>query len=87
MNHFEALRKKVEDLRVEIAEIQYMNEKYRHQDRNKIAAHVAHSHRQERLEAIRHELSQLADLGRKVLSIEETEAKHSSRPFLVKKVS
>jgi hypothetical protein len=87
MDHFEALHEKVERLRVEIAEIQYLNERFRRYDRDKIDAQIAHSRRHERLEAIQQELSQLADLGRKVLSVEETKAKHLSRPFLVKKVS
>lgn len=87
MNHLEALREKIGSLRLEIAEIRELNEQYWRQGRNTTDAHVAYSHRHERLEAIQQELAPLAGLGRKVPSVVEMKAKHSSRPFLVKKVS
>jgi hypothetical protein len=79
MNHLEVLRDKIGRLRVEIAQIQELNEQYRHQVRNEPHAHVAHGKRQERLQAIQEELSQLAGLGRKVRSIEEMKEKHRAR--------
>jgi conjugal transfer/entry exclusion protein len=87
MDHFEVLREKVGRLRAEIAQIQEQNQQYRRQGRNDTEAQIAHGQRQERLQAIQQELSQLAGLGRKVLSIEEMKEKHRSRMHLVKKVS
>jgi hypothetical protein len=74
-------------LRVEIAEIQELNQQYRFQDRNDAEAHVAHGQRHERLQAIRQELAQLAALGRKVRLVEEMKEKHRSRLHLVKEAS
>jgi transposase len=86
MNHLEVLREKIGRLRVEIAEIQELNERYRRQDRN-VSDEVAHGQRQERLLAIQQELSQLAGLGRKVRSIEEMKEVHRARLHPAKKVS
>jgi hypothetical protein len=87
MGHLEVLREKIGRLRMEIAQIQELNDNYRRQDRNEPGAHVAHGQRHERLQAIQQELAQLAGLGRKVESIEEMKEKHRSRLHLVKKVS
>ena len=87
MGHLEVLRERIGRLRVEIAQIQELNEHYRRQDRNEPDAHIAHGQRQERLLAIQQELAQLAGLGRKVESIEVAKEKHRSRLHLVKKVS
>jgi hypothetical protein len=87
MDHLEVLREKIGRLRLEIAQIQESNEQYRRQDRNETDAQVAHGQRHERLQAIQQELAQLADLGRKVRSVEELKEKHRSRLHLVKKVS
>jgi hypothetical protein len=87
MGHLEVLREKIGRLRMEIAQIQELNEHYRRQVRNEPSAHVAHGQRHERLQAIQQELVQLAGLGRKVESIEEMKEKHRSRLHLVKKVS
>jgi hypothetical protein len=87
MDHLEVLREKVGCLRLEIAQIQHLNEQYRRQEWNGTDAQVAHGQRQERLQAIQQELAQLAALGRKVQSIEEAKEKHRSRLHLVKKVS
>ncbi len=87
MDHLEVLREKIGRLRVEIAQIQELNKQYRRQDRNEPDAQVAHGQRHERLQAIQQELAKLADLGRKVQSIEEMKEKHRSRLHLVKKVS
>ena len=86
MNHLEVLREKIGRLRVEIAEIQELNERYRRQNRNE-SDEVAHGQRQERLLAIQQELSQLAGLGRKVRSIEEMKEVHRARLHPAKKVS
>jgi hypothetical protein len=87
MDHIEVLRKKVGRLRVEIAEIQELNRQYRLQGGNGTQAQVAHGQRQERLQAIQQELSQLAGLGRKVVSVEEMKEKHRSRLHPVKQAS
>ena len=78
------LREKIERLRVEIADIQELNEQFRRGGRNGTEAQVAHGQRHERLQAIQHELAQLADLGRRVHSTEVMKEKHRSRLHLVK---
>jgi hypothetical protein len=87
MDHLEALREKIGRLRLEIAQIQELNEQYRRQDKNGQDTQAAHIQRHERLQAIQQELSQLAGLGRKVVSVEEIKENHRSRLHLVKKVS
>jgi hypothetical protein len=87
MDYLEILREKIERLRVEIAQIQELNEQYRRRDRNEIDAQVAHGQRHERLQAIQQELAQLAGLGRKVQSVEERKENHGSRLHLLKKAS
>ena len=87
MDHLEVLREKIGRLRVEIAQIQKLNEKYRFHGGNGAEEQVAHGQRQERLQAIQQELTQLASLGHKVRSVEEMKEKHRSRLYLVKKVS
>jgi hypothetical protein len=87
MDHLEVLREKIGRLRAEIAQIQELNQQYRLQESNGTDAQVAHGQRHERLQAIQQELSQLSDLGRKVLSVEEMKEKHRARMHLVKKVS
>jgi len=87
MDHLEVLREKIGRLRVEIAQIQELNEQYRRQDRKGPDALVAHVQRHERLQAIQQELAQLAGLGGKVQSIEEMREKYRSRLHLVKKAS
>jgi hypothetical protein len=87
MDHLEVLREKIGRLRAEIAQIQELNQQYRLHESNGTDAQVAHGQRHERLQAIQQELSQLSDLGRKVLSVEEMKEKHRARMHLVKKVS
>jgi hypothetical protein len=87
MDHLDVLREKIGRLRVEIAHIQELNEKYRLRSGNETEAQIAHGQRHERLQAIQQELAQLADLGRKVLSVEEMKEKHRSRLRLVKQAS
>jgi hypothetical protein len=84
MDHLLVLREKIGRLRKEIAEIQTLNEQFRHDGGNGIGAQVAHGQRNERLQAIQHELVRLADLGRKVVSTEQMKEKHRSRLHLVK---
>jgi len=87
MDQVDVLREKVERLRVEIAQIQELNNRYRLRDWNDTEAQVAHGQRQERLQAIQQELAQLAGLGSRVRSVEEMKERHRSRQHLVKKAS
>ena len=87
MDHLEVLRQKIGALRAEIAQLQGLNEQYRRVGRHDTLAQVAHGQRQERLQEIQQELTQLADLGRRVRSVEQMKEQHRSRPYLVKKVS
>jgi phosphoglycerate-specific signal transduction histidine kinase len=87
MDHLAVLREKVGRLREEIAHLQELNNQYRQQGRNEIQAQVAHGQRHERLQAIQQELSQLADLGRRVRSVEQMKEQHRSRLHLVKQAS
>ena len=87
MDHLEVLREKIGRLRAEIAHIQELNQQYRLRGGNGTDAQIAHGQRHERLQAIQQELSQLSDLGRKVVSVEEMKEKHRARMHLVKKVS
>jgi hypothetical protein len=84
MDHLIVLREKIGSLRAEIAELQKLNEEYRRQGRNDTQAQVAHGQRHERLQAIQQELIQLADLGRRVRSVEQMKEEHRSRLHLVK---
>ena len=87
MDHVEVLRARIGRLRVEIAEIQKLNTQYRLQGRNGEEAQVVHGQRHERLQAIQQELAQLANLGHKVVSLEEMKEKHRSRLHLVRRAS
>jgi hypothetical protein len=87
MDHLAVLREKIARLRVEIADLQELNEQYRREARHETAAQIAHGKRHERLEAIRQELAQLADLGRRVLSMEERKEEHRSRLQIGSKAS
>lgn len=87
MDHLAVLREKIGSLRAEIAHLQELNDQYRRQGRHETEAHVAHGQRQERLQAIQHELVQLAGLGRRVLSVEQRKAEHRSRLHIVEKAS
>jgi TolA-binding protein len=87
MDHLEVLREKVARLRDEIAHLQELNDQYRRQRHNETEAQIAHGQRHERLQAIQQELAQLADLGRRVLSVEQRKEEHRSRLHLVKKAS
>src|SRR3954462_6634415 len=75
MDDLSVLRDKVGRLREEIAAIQKLNEQFRRDGWNGADAQVAHGQRNERLQAIQHELVHLADLGRKVVSTEQMKGK------------
>lgn len=87
MDHLAVLRDKIASLRAEIAQIQELNDQYRREGKNEVPAQVAHGQRHERLQAIQQELSQLADLGRRVRSVEQMKEQHRARLHLVKKAS
>ena len=82
MDHLGVLRNKIGRLRVEIAEIQALNQQFRRDGGKGADAQVAHGQRNERLQAIQHELVQLANLGRRVVSTEQMKEKHRSRLHL-----
>ncbi|HYM77142.1 MAG TPA: hypothetical protein VE377_14305 [Candidatus Dormibacteraeota bacterium] len=79
MDHLAVLREKIGSLRAEIAHLQELNAQYRLHSRNETEAQVAHGQRHERLQAIQQELTQLADLGRRVRSVEQMKEEHRSR--------
>lgn len=87
MDHLEVLREKIAGLRAEIAQLQELNNQYRRGNRNEPQAQIAHSQRHERLEAIQQELAKVADLGRRVRSIEQMKEQHRTGPYMAKKVS
>jgi hypothetical protein len=84
MDHLVVLRDKIGRLREEIADIQQLNEHFRRDGWKSADAQVAHGRRNERLQAIQHELVRLADLGRKVVSTEQMRENHRTRLHLVK---
>jgi hypothetical protein len=85
LDHIKALREKIASLRLEIADIQTLNEQYRFGVQRGRDAQIAHGQRLERLQGIQEELVQLSNLGRKTLSIEQMREKH--RSYFAKKVS
>jgi len=87
IDHLEVLREKIGRLRAEIAQIKELNSLYRMQGGNDTDAQAAHGHRNERLQAIQQELARLANLGHKVVSVDEMKEKHRSRLHLVKQAS
>jgi len=84
MDHLLVLRDKIGRLREEIADIQKLNEQFRRDGLNGADAQVAHGRRNDRLQAIQHELVQLGELGRKVVSTEQMRENHRTRLHLVK---
>jgi hypothetical protein len=87
MDHLAVLRDKVGRLRAEIADLQELNQLYRREPRHETQDQVAHGQRHERLQAIQQELAQLADLGRRVRSLEQMKEQQRSRAPLAKKLS
>jgi hypothetical protein len=90
MDDLAVLREKIESLCDEIAHLKELNDQYQRagsQSRNGTEAQIAHGKRLERLQEIQQELVQLADLGRRVFSVEQKKEEHRSRLHLVKKAS
>ena len=83
MDHLEVLREKIARLRAEIAQIQALNQEYRLREWVGTEAQVAHGQRHERLQAIQQELAQVAELGRRVLSVEKMKERNRARRHLV----
>jgi hypothetical protein len=84
MDHLGVLRDKIGRLRLEIADIQELNQQFRRDGGKGADVQVAHGQRNKRLQAIQHELVKLADLGRRVVSTEQMKEKHRSRLHPVK---
>jgi hypothetical protein len=84
MDHLGVFRDKIGRLRLEIADIQELNQQFWRDGGNGTGDQVAHGQRSERLQEIQHELMQLADLGRGVVSTEQLREKHRSRLHLAK---
>jgi len=70
MDYLGVFKDKIGRLRLEIADIQELNQQFRRDGRHGAVVHFAHGQRSERLQAIQHELGQLADLGRRSVSTE-----------------
>jgi hypothetical protein len=83
MDHLEVLREKIARLRAEIAQIQESNQEYRLREWTGTEAQVAHGQRHERLQAIQHELAQVADLGRRILSLQKMKERNRARLHLL----
>jgi hypothetical protein len=84
MDYLGVFKDKISRLRVEIADIQELNQQFRRDGRRGAGVQVAYGHRTERLQAIQHELVQLADLGRRVVSTEQMKRQHRSGTHLGK---
>jgi hypothetical protein len=85
MDYLAVFRAKIGRLRVEIADIQELNQQFRRDRRHGAVVQIAHGQRGERLQEIQHELGQLADLGRKAISTEQLKDSHRSPTHLVKR--
>jgi hypothetical protein len=79
MDHLTVFRDKIGRLRVEITDIQVLNQRFRRDGGNGTGSQLAHGQRSERLQAIQHELVQIADLGRRVVFTEQVKERHRSR--------
>jgi hypothetical protein len=87
MDHLAVLREKIETLRAEIAQLQELNDRYWLRRGNDTQAQIAHGKRQQRLQQIQQELTQIAGPGGRLRSVEQMKEQHRSGPFLVKKAS
>ena len=85
MDYLGVFRAKIGRLRLEIADIQELNQQFRRDGGNGTGCQVAHGQRSERLQGIQHELMQLSDLGRGVVSTEPMKENHHSQPHLVQR--
>jgi hypothetical protein len=94
MDHLAILLAKIESLRAEIADIQELNEQFRRDGSHGAVVQVSHPRRSERLQAIQHELGQLAHLGSRAiferanegtapLTDTSREAEPAAQPFCV----
>ena len=79
MDYLGVFRAKIGRLRVEIADIQELNQQFRRDGGNGASVQVAHGQRSERLQAIQHELWQLARRGSRVVLTAQMKEKHGSR--------
>ena len=77
MDHLAVFRDKIGRLRVEITDIQVLNQQFRRDGGNGTGSQLAHGQRSERLQAIQHELVQIADLGRRVVFYRTSEGNAS----------
>jgi hypothetical protein len=85
MDYLGAFRAKIGRLRLEIADIQELNQQFRRDRGNGTGCQVAHGQRSQRLQGIQHELMQLADLGLGVVSTEQRNENRHSQPHLVER--
>jgi hypothetical protein len=85
MDQIGVLRDKIGRLREEIASIQELNDQFRRAPRSDTLAQIAHGRRQERLQAIQHELLQFAHLGGKVASREQMNEQPLPRLYPLKR--
>jgi hypothetical protein len=85
MDYLAFFRAKIGRLRVEIADIQELNQQFRRDGRHGAVVQVAHGQRSERLQAIQRELAQLADLGQRFVSNDRIKKPQSSPTHLVKR--
>ena len=87
MDHIDVIRKKIARLRLEIAGIQELNDRYRFRRKYDTEAETAHVQRHQRLEAIQYELNQLSNLNRKAVSIEQMRENLNVRLHYTKRAS
>jgi len=85
MDYLGVFRDKIGRLRAEIADIQELHQQFRRDGRNGTGVQVAHGQSIERLQAIQHELVQLADLGHRTVSTEQMREQHRSPTHFVKR--
>jgi hypothetical protein len=84
MDHLGVLREKVAHLRTEIARIQELSQQYRSRQWNGGEAQVEQGKRQERLQGIQQELSQIANLSGTTHSARKMKEKLRPRPHLIR---
>jgi hypothetical protein len=84
MDYLGVFKDKIGLLQVEIADIQELNQQFRRDGGHGTGVQVAHGQRSERLQGIQHELMQLAELGRRVVSTKRMAEEHPSRLHPVK---
>jgi hypothetical protein len=85
MDYLAVFRAKVSRFREEIADIQRLNQQFRRSGENGAAVQIAHGLRSERLQAIQHELGQLAHLGSRPISTGHTQEEQHSPTHIEKR--